>query len=119
VPHGEFITPTDDEVLDAIGVLPETSANDEDVRVVYFDLPNGHDRIRFSYHLVAASIDFHWSHDSEEVVRITRECATIISISSGEGAASINTRFDSGSNRGELAIRIYPTVWIKDTLLQY
>lgn len=117
--HAQFMTPTDDEILDAIGVVPETSADDELVRVVSFDLPNGHDRVRLSYHLVAASVDFQWFHDSEEIVRITRECAVVLRISSGGGEARIDARFDSGSNGGQLEIRIYPTVRIKDTLLRY
>lgn len=115
--HHEFVTPTNDEVLDAIGVVPEVSPNDEFVRVVSFDVGNGHDRVRLMNHVVVASVEFQWLRDSEVIVHITREGAASLAITSGQGRATIHASFESGSDHSELDIQIHPAVRIKDTTL--
>lgn len=113
----EFLVPTSDEVVDAIGVVPEVSADDEFVRVVPFELENGHDQVSLSYHVVAGSVEFRWHRDGEKIVDVSREGATSLTFGSGQGRVWIYAVFDSSSDRSELHIQIHPDVRISDTLL--
>ncbi|GEM_PF-2825023 len=112
----EFLVPSDEEILDALGVVPEVSVDDPMVQVVRVSTASG-DVVSLSYDVVGRSVRCQWNRDSIPLVDLFREAATELTVESGHGVARLVVRFETEVLGGELDIQVYPAVRVNDRLL--
>ncbi|MCR3746313.1 hypothetical protein LX88_000251 [Lentzea californiensis] len=93
--------PSDDEILDAFGVIPETE-DEPWIKVVRVE------DVLLSFDELAASVRVRWFQDGEPVVDLYREGASRVLVRSGRGESHAVVEFADG----ELAVRIHPSVRI-------
>lgn len=113
---GEFVTPTAEEWIDALGVVPRPEDDDGDVSRALLTF-NAADKVDLSFAIGGNSVRLRWLRGEDLLLDMTREGARRIRVESGRGQASIRVEFDSDGFRGELTIQMLPETRIKDTML--
>lgn len=93
--------PSDDEFVDAFGVMPE--AEDEPwIKVVQVE------DVRLSFDEQVGSVRVRWFQGEEPVVDLYRERASRLLVWSGRGESRVDVEFEDG----EMHVRIHPSVRI-------
>ncbi|WP_439661801.1 hypothetical protein ACSHWB_09980 [Lentzea sp. HUAS TT2] len=93
--------PSDDEIVDAFGVAPETECEPW-IKVVRVE------DVLLSFDELAASVRVRWFQGDEIVVDLYREGASRLLVWSGDGESHAVVEFADGG----LAVRIHPSVRI-------
>lgn len=112
----EFITPAEEEWINALGVAPEQVEGDEHIYVLHYPIGSS-DHLDFSFDTVGSSIRFRWIRGEEVLANIFREGARRIYVRSGAGEAYVTVDFDTDGLHGQLITRILPAIRIEDALL--
>jgi hypothetical protein len=112
----EFLVPSDEEWLDALGVEPEPVDGEIAVRRVRCTTDAG-DLLDLIFDLPGNSIRCRWQRGEIVLVDIFREGACRLSVRSGRGEAHLVVSFDTEGLRGELAIQVLPDIRVDDRLL--
>lgn len=113
---GEFLTPSAEEWIDALGVEPQTEPDDEDVTRIVFTSESG-DTVDLSYASTANSVQFRWLRQGELLLDMTREGARHMWVESGRGRAQIGVEFEVEGLRGSLTLRLLPSFHLNDSML--
>jgi hypothetical protein len=113
---GEFVVPSVDEWIDALGVEPWPQEGDEDVSRVVFTSDSG-DTMDVSFAPGGNSVQFRWLRGDALLLDITREGARHMWVESGQGQARIGIEFEVEGLRGGLTVRLLPEFRVKDTRL--
>lgn len=112
----EFIVPTDEEVLDALGVEPEPSELDATIRIVR--IPHGADEvITLSYDSPGGSVRLQLHRQQRLLLDIFREGAERLRIDSGSGSTLVTVDFRTESTVGRLEVQIEPDVVVRENSL--
>jgi len=114
--YRQFIVPTDTEILDALGVVPEIVEGEDPVRLIRISTEEGDD-FRLSYDVPGRSIRCQWNRESSLLLDLTREGADYLRVSSDRNGSSILIHFQVDSLSGELHIQLTSSVTIRDKLL--
>jgi hypothetical protein len=114
--YRQFVVPADAEILDALGVEPEPSADEPTIRSIRVDSGAG-EQVVFSYDVPGRSVRVRWLRDSTPVLDLYRESATRLTVESGRGEARLTVTFESEGLGGDLEVQVYPAVRITDSLL--
>ncbi|WP_156935422.1 hypothetical protein [Pseudonocardia spinosispora] len=112
----EFITPTEEEWIDALGVTPERAEGEDFIYLLHYPI-NSDDHFDLSFDVVGSSVRFRWSQGEEALVDILREGARRLLVNSGAGEAYLRIEFDTADLHGQLTIRVLPAIRIEDQLL--
>lgn len=111
--YREFIVPSDQEILEAVCEWPEEEG---ETRIITLQGENS-DSIIFSYNSLATSIRILWKNeDSEEVLDIFREGATLMRVGSTAHGSFISIQFDTGDFSGRTEISISSKFRVTDQL---
>jgi hypothetical protein len=114
--YRQFLVPTEDEILDAIGSYPGATEGDPNVRT--FDLASGAgDSVNISYDVPGRS--FRVEIRSGDAVRIDlfRESATRLNVTSADQTVRVQVEFQADDLSGVLEIAVGSTVVMHDRLL--
>ncbi|MCE7081594.1 hypothetical protein [Streptomyces sp. ST2-7A] len=105
--YREFVVPSDEEIIEEFGVIPEVVSEFEAKRLDFSSVMEG--GVVLTYDALARSIAIIWKNFSGEViVDIFKEGATRMSVVSFDGTSQISLRFDSGEVEEELFLQIFP-----------
>lgn len=108
----EFIVPTDEEVLDALGVEPESSEPGAATRVVRIPRDEG-ELITLSYDAPGGSVRLQL-HDHQRLkLDIFQEGAERLRIDSASGSTVIAIEFRTESTVGRLEVQVWPDLVIR------
>lgn len=107
--------PEEQEFLDQFGEAPE--ALDEPwIQRIRIDTENG--SIELSYDAIQRSVQFIWRQEDEVLWHFVRECATALSIRTESQETHFVAEFESEDLSGEVDVRVFPKVSIKDSSLR-
>ncbi|GAB3988325.1 hypothetical protein GCM10029978_110420 [Actinoallomurus acanthiterrae] len=112
----EFIVPTDEEVLYALGVEPEPAEPDTATRVVRIPCDDGQ-VITLSYDSPGGSVRLQLHHNQRLLLDIFREGAELLRIDSGSGSTSVTVDFRTESTVGQLEVQVQPEVVVRENSL--
>jgi hypothetical protein len=112
---GQFVVPSDDEWIDALGVEPDEVAGE--VAVGRIRWVNDHEDLDLTFDVPGNSIRCVWRRGDAVLVDIFREGARQLSVSSGQGRAGMAILFETAGLRGELTIHLVPAIRINDNSL--
>jgi len=115
--YREFVVPTDEEILDALGQAPEQAGAEPTTRTVRLDNGAG-DEVELTYDILGRSVRCRWHRGPVLMLDLFREAATRMTVSSGRGAAGVTVAFETDSLAGTLDIQVYPSVRVADALLR-
>ena len=114
--YREFIVPSHEAIVDALGVEPEISAGDVDTWVLRLAAPEGESFI-FSYSVPDRSVRCQWMRDGAPVVDIFREGAASFAVESDRRIAKITVFFEVDGLCGQLDLQVLPRFSVIDKLL--
>ncbi len=113
-----FVVPSDDEVLDATGLVP-TSEDDFESKVIVLSL-GGDDSLKFSYSQVGGSVRYVWTRKGQLMLDLFREGATRFEIDSRDARITLRVEFDFEQARGAIDVVMSQTgVEMQDRILLY
>ena len=115
MPLRQFVVPSSEEWVDALGVEPD--AVDGEIAVSRVRLATGHEELDLTFDVPGNSIRCSWRRGGAVLLDIFREGARQLSVSSGRGQAHVVVAFDTDGLRGELSIQLVPEIRINDKLL--
>ncbi len=107
--------PDEQEFLDQFGTAPET-LEEPWIQRAEFETENGTLELSFDQH--EKSIRFEWRQGDEVLWYFFRECATTLSIRAENQETRFIAEFDSEELSGEVDVRVYPRISIKDSALR-
>jgi hypothetical protein len=114
--YHEFVVPTGEEILDALGVEPEESVEDPMVRIIPVLSSTG-DTLVISFDVAGRSVRCQWLRGSVLILDLFREAATRLTVDSGNGNAWIRVCFETDSLAGELEVQVHPEIRVNDRLV--
>jgi hypothetical protein len=113
-----FVVPSDDEVLDATGLVP-TSEDDFESKTLVLNL-GGEDSLKFSYSVTGRSVRLVWQRRDRPVLDLFREGATRFGIDSRDARVTLRIEFDLEQARGAIDVVIREDgVEMQDRILLY
>jgi len=112
----QFDVPSEEEWIDALGLVPEQVGGEEWVRRLEVATDSGH-RLELTYDVPGNSIYCRWRHDDLALLVITREGARRLLVYSGRGEAHLLIEFEAEGLAGSLSIQVLPEIRIVDKLL--
>jgi hypothetical protein len=107
--------PGEQEFLNEFGESPQP-LEEPWIRSITITSENGN--LALSYDTHEKSIRFEWSQDDDVLWEFFRETATSLSIRSERGETHFIASFESGELFGELDVRVYPKISVKDSSLR-
>lgn len=107
--------PEDQEFLDQFGEAP-SELDEPWVRKLTVETENG--ELALSYDENEQSIRFIWTQNGRVLWDFFRESALSLAIRSERGETHFVAEFDPGELSGELDVRVYPAIAIKDFLMR-
>lgn len=113
---GEFVSPTEDEWLDALGVDREPAGDEESPYQVEVSVGAGQE-LHIVVDTSGNSVRLIWTREGRNIVDIFRESARRMSVRSGKGEAHLEIEFETDGLVGRCDIQILPEVVIRDSLL--
>lgn len=112
----EFVVPTDEDVLDALGVEPELAEPGAATRVVR--IPRDDDEmITLSYDSPGRSVRLQLHHKERPLLDLFQEGAELLRIDSSSGSTVIAVDFRTESTVGRLEIQVWPDVFVRGNSL--
>lgn len=115
-PADPFRVPTEQDLLETLGIESEPVGDEEYVRSISLTARNGQ-RLSLTYDIPAGSIRLQLSAGSGSLVDMVREGASLMSVYSTGGSVEIHLDFRTGSTAGGLSIRIGEDVRLYDQTL--
>jgi hypothetical protein len=112
----EFVVPSDAEMRDAFGVLPEIVEDDPTVRSFRLASDAG-DEALFSYDVLGRSFRVQVSSGGVTFVDLLRESATQLRVSAENGVFRVRVMIKSSGLSGELDVSVGPEIVVRDKLL--
>ncbi|MEU3857836.1 hypothetical protein AB0F03_10745 [Streptomyces sp. NPDC028722] len=113
--YREFLAPSDEGVLAAIGEWPDT--DESGARVLTWHNGDG-ESLALSYDTLARSVRVRWlSGRGDVLLDIFRESATRLSFTLGPVATHVSVDFHMGECSGALSIQVTPHFAVHDRLL--
>ncbi|MDA3649827.1 hypothetical protein LZ318_35165 [Saccharopolyspora indica] len=109
-----MITPGQQEFAEQFGEAPEI-LDEPWIQRIQIDSDNG--TLQLSFDAVQRSVEFLWSHGSETVWRFVRESAKSLSIRTEGQETRLFVEFESEGLSGQLDVRVFPTISIRDSML--
>lgn len=113
---GEFIVPTDEEILFALGAEPEPSGPDTSTRVLRITTDSG-DVITFSYDVPGASVRLQLHQGGSLLLDIFREGAERLAIETDSRGAFVAVDFRTESTVGKLEVQVQPEIHVRENSL--
>ncbi|MEV6231675.1 hypothetical protein AB0L88_27840 [Saccharopolyspora shandongensis] len=110
-----LIVPGEQEFLDQFGEAPEVLAEPW-IRGAEFETESG--TLGLSFDQLENSIRFEWRQGDDVVRHFFREGATALRIRTEKKETHLVAEFESGELSGEVDVRVYPRIAIKDSLLR-
>ncbi|MGW5643285.1 hypothetical protein ACWEV3_17030 [Saccharopolyspora sp. NPDC003752] len=110
-----MIIPGEQEFLDQFGEAPE-ALEEPWIQGIEFETENGTLRLSFDQH--ENSIRFEWRRGDDVLWRFFREGATALSIRAENRETHLIAEFESGELSGEVDVRVYPRIAVKDSSLR-
>ncbi|MEU6268588.1 hypothetical protein [Saccharopolyspora shandongensis] len=107
--------PGEQEFLNEFGESPQP-LEESWIRSITITAENGD--LALSYDTHEKSIRFEWSQGNDVLWEFFRETATSLSIRSERGETHFIVEFDSVELSGELDVRVFPAVAVKDSLMR-
>lgn len=111
----EFVFPSDEEILDVLGIVVDTEDGDENVRVLR--IAGAGEEAEVSYDIVARSFRFQLLREGGTVVDIFREGISKIAVARVRGAAEISVTSRNGVMQCSLVIQVEPCFSILDRMM--
>ncbi|RKT84212.1 hypothetical protein SAMN05421805_103138 [Saccharopolyspora antimicrobica] len=111
---GSMTAPSEQEFVEQFGEAPEI-LDEPWVQRIQIDSDNG--SLQLSFDTMQKSVEFLWSHGSEVVWSFVRESAESLSIRTEDKETHLLVEFDSQGLSGQLDVRVYPAISIKDSML--
>lgn len=112
----QFVTPTDEQWVDALGVIPESIDGKDRVYRLNYQTNSG-DNLDFVFDIFGNSIKVRWDREGELLATVFREGASLLRADSGAGEAYLTIDFHTDGLDGQLIIRVLPSIRISDKLL--
>jgi hypothetical protein len=113
-----FVVPADDEILDAVGVVP-TSEDDFESKEIVLGL-GGEDTMKVSYSQVGGSVRLVWTRGDRLVLDLFREGATLMQLDSRDARITLRVEFDVTQARGAIDVAVTEGgIEMQDRLLRY
>ncbi|MER5388208.1 hypothetical protein [Saccharopolyspora sp. NPDC002686] len=107
--------PKEQEFLDQFGEAPE--ALDEPwIQRTQIESENG--TLELSYDAIQRSVQFVWRQADDVLWHFVRECATALSIRAENQETHFIAEFETEELSGEVDVRVYPRIAIKDSSLR-
>ncbi|MEV0701586.1 hypothetical protein AB0I53_27250 [Saccharopolyspora sp. NPDC050389] len=110
-----LIIPGEQEFLDQFGEAPEV-LEEPWIQGAKFETGNG--TLRLSFDQLENSIRFEWRQSDDVLWHFFREGATALSIRAENEETRLVAEFESEELSGEVDVRVYPKIAIKDSLLR-
>ncbi len=114
--HPQFIVPNDAEVLDALGVEPESAGGDETVRVVRIPGSSG-DTLTLSYDILGRSVGLQLHQPHGLLLDLFYEGAERLRVRSDAASTAIEIDLRTESTRQNLDIQVRPDLIVRDRCL--
>lgn len=114
--YREFVTPSNAEMLDTLGVCPESAEGDPTVRLFRLASTAG-DEVIFSYDVPGRSFRVQIMSGGVTRLDLLRESATRLSVSVEDGDFRVRVMVESSDLAGELDVSVGSEIVVRDKLL--
>ncbi|HEX6471909.1 MAG TPA: hypothetical protein VF069_22630 [Streptosporangiaceae bacterium] len=112
--YEEFVTPSDLEILEALGIEPESLDGESSTRVIKVD-DGADDSIIVSYDVPGRSVRLQWMKAQKVLVDLFREAAVLMRIQADADTSLILFDFRTQDSSGRLTIQVRPELSIRES----
>ncbi|MEU0624345.1 hypothetical protein ABZ329_26275 [Streptomyces rubiginosohelvolus] len=111
----EFVTPSSQEFVNALGVEPECVEGT--VQVLRLGEVTG-EEVTFAYDAVGRSVRVTWfSSSGDTVMDIYREGGELLRITEDGNSTGILAEFSTGGSKGEIRLQVFPAIQLTEESL--